>query len=127
MAQENSEIQKEPKPGKLPLFLSTLIMPGVGQFAQRRWVVASLYVFCFWASIVPMLLAIAAFFTFYYEDLLNPEWRGYVEHGKLSWMVFRILIFGVCAFMVYLLNVIDIVTAHRRRSLAWLKRTHLGE
>ena len=43
-AQENSEaVQEESKPTRLPIFLSALVFPGVGQFLQKRTFAGIIY------------------------------------------------------------------------------------
>lgn len=101
--------------GTVPILLSCLVCPGLGQMLQKRWLAGAFYGAGFLAALAmllrevlgPMLrnlqLAIAA--------AANESGAPFVEIS-----VPRILAFLALALCVYGINVVDVVRAQRRPS-----------
>ncbi len=96
-------------PSRMPMFLSALVCPGVGQLVQRRWLAGILFLLAFAAAFaVFMWVAVDLIVSFYrmgfefetYEPDIHPE---------------RLLPSFALAIGIYLANLVDVALAHFRR------------
>jgi len=102
-------MKKTATPSRIPILLSSMVFPGIGQFVQKRWVAGLLFsvlflvAFAFFCTVAFGL--IADYYRMGFEfDTYEPE---PVHLGHL------LSTFGV-AMLVYTVNVIDTAIAHFR-------------
>ncbi len=95
-------------PSRMPMFLSALVCPGIGQLVQRRWWAGILFLLAFaTAFAVFMWVAVDLIVSFYrmgfefetYEPDIHPE---------------RLLPSFALALGIYLANLVDVALAHFR-------------
>ena len=121
-AQENSEsVQEESKPTRLPIFLSAIVFPGVGQFLQKRPLAGIIYMVVCLASVVCTVASAITIILPYYELAMDPSSAVILSEEALKGQVYR-LVFCLLAFLtVYIVNVFDAYIAYRREHASWLK------
>ena len=94
---------------KIPVFLSALVFPGLGQFMQKRWVAGTLYASAFLLAFLTFCIMILALLINYYR--LGFEFDTY-EPKKVHWV--GLLLSFFLAFLIYLANVVDAAVAQFR-------------
>lgn len=100
---------------RLAILLSTLVCPGAGQFAQRRWAPGVLYLvgFCaclglaLWAVIVPLLVNLRIAMDF-------AEKGGSTAFQAIS--LPKVLVWFGLTVMVYLVALVDVMAYARRQA-----------
>jgi uncharacterized membrane protein YkvI len=94
---------------KIPVFLSALVFPGLGQFMQKRWVAGAVYASLFLVAFLTFCILILALLINYYR--LGFEFDTY-EPQKVHWLA--LLLSFLLAFLIYLANVVDTAVAQFR-------------
>ena len=93
----------------VPVFVSTLVYPGGGQFLQKRWIPATLFTLSFTMAFIVFAIAAVRILTSYYR--MGFEFDTYqppeIHLGKL------LLWFGV-SMIIYAANVLDVTLAQLR-------------
>jgi hypothetical protein len=106
---------------RMPIMLSALVFPGVGQCSQRRVVVGVLYGFTFallfGLFLFTCLLAVVAFYRLglYGEATARPP------------SPLPVLLLFLATMLVYLLNLFDTYRAQRRINHAKAAERHLSK
>lgn len=107
MVKTNPPIRKVPF--RMPMLLSALVCPGMGQLAQRRW----------WAGIFFLLAFAVAFAVFMWVavDLIVGFYRMGFEFETYEPDIHpeRLLPSFAVALGIYLANLVDVAAAHFRR------------
>jgi len=107
-------------PSRLALYISALVWPGAGQFAQKRWLAGLFYAVVF--SVCVIFLIITIFAPMFWNLRLAMEFadtgKGDVFHPisfvkVLSWLGISVL--------VYLAGLLDTFVYFRRSHRRWLK------
>lgn len=102
-------------PSRLALYLSALVYPGAGQFAQKRWLAGLFYAVVF--SVCAVFLMIAIFAPMFWNLRLALE---FAETGKgdafhpISFA--KIFLWLGLSALIYLAGLLDTVLYHRRQS-----------
>ena len=100
---------------RLAIFLSAAVCPGVGHFAQRRWVLGALYLAAFVACLVMALLAVIMPLTMNLRITMDFAEKGSSETFRAISMVKVLTWFGLTV-LVYLAALLDIVIYARRQA-----------
>ncbi|MFH0878614.1 MAG: hypothetical protein V2A34_02765, partial [Lentisphaerota bacterium] len=96
--------------------LSAAVYPGAGQFYQRRWVAGSLFVVLF--SVVLVILLYNVLHPMFHNLSVVIDWGS--DHMKepletISWpSIFIPFFLGLILFVV---NLVDVVSAEKRRNV----------
>ena len=94
---------------KLPVFLSALVFPGLGQFLQRRWGAGCFFLLGFLTSFGIFCIFVIILLINYYE--IGFDFDTY-EGGELH---FRGLIVSfIISILLYLANIVDTALAQFR-------------
>lgn len=105
-------------PTRIPIFLSALVYPGVGQLAQHRWVAATLVILSFTVT--------SAFFLFYSCIMIMTYYRMAFSDGPPSMNVgialIKIGVSFVLMMACFLIGVLDTWFAYRRSYRQWSER-----
>ena len=105
-------------PSKLPIYLSALLIPGAGQFVQRRWISAVFYSSTSLLCLVFFLIGVARSIISYLQLLwavMNNE-PSPSTHGIL-WRA--ILVPLGLVVMLYLIGLCDTYLAYLRDCRRW--------
>jgi len=97
------------KPSRMPILLSAMVFPGIGQFVQKRWVAGLLFFLLFLAAFSVFCTVAFGLIADYYRmgfefETCEPE-PVHLERLLAS--------FGI-AMLIYVANVIDAAIAHFR-------------
>jgi hypothetical protein len=109
--------QEERKPSQFPVYLSALVYPGAGQFAQGRWPAGVLYALSFTASFVWFIVcAVRIILAFYSVGLQFDTYRTSAVTNLPTKEAGLAFLAGVS---LYILNLVDAFLAQQRRSRRW--------
>jgi hypothetical protein len=97
------------KPTRLPILLSAFVMPGAGQFMQRRWLAAWFYCLGFLFTFVMFALYLVKILTAYYSMWLRFETY---QAGPVPFKA--VIGWFLLAMAIYAAGVIDTYVAHMR-------------
>jgi hypothetical protein len=102
--------------------LSALVMPGLGQFAQKRWIASLLYGCGFFVAFVAALAFGVRILTAYYAFGLSLESKA--EPPNLKPDVIGLMASFTIAIVIYVAGVLDAYLAGRRAAavIAAVKR-----
>ena len=103
-------------PSRAPVYLSALLMPGAGQFAQRRWLPALLFSITFLVCFGAMAWEILRGTFTFAMSIMDPA----QPYATLSWK--RILLALGLGLIVYVIGLCDTYLAYLRESRAWGER-----
>jgi hypothetical protein len=102
-------------PNRLPIVLSALVYPGLGQIFQRRWAAGTIY-----------LLSFTVFFLMMMINVLVPLFKTLravldFADGGANESLFGISPLGVLipfglSMLIYVANLLDVTRAARRRA-----------
>ena len=113
--------QQAARSARMPIMLSALIFPGVGQCSQRRWVAGVLYgtafALLFGLFLFTCLRTVVAFYRLGFSGATSA-------HPPSSLPV--VLLF-LATMLVYLLNLFDTYRAQRRIDRAKAAERHLSK
>lgn len=106
-----------PTPARLPILMSAVVYPGVGQYMQRRWMAALVYAVSF-----TVFIALSLWLAFREFLVLLRSFEHAIETGaayKMHAPVMKpILKSGGLAVLIYLANVYDTWLAYHRQAIA---------
>jgi hypothetical protein len=105
------------KPSRHAIMLSALVMPGAGQFVQRRRVAAFFYGGIFLAAFMAVMTFAARLLVFYYSFGLSMERNP--EPPNLRPDAIAVVVSLAVAVVIYLAGVLDTYLAYRREAAAW--------
>ena len=104
------ETAEDRRPGRSSILLSAFVYPGLGQFAQRRWVWGALYAGSFTACLVWFAVCSATIIASFYR--LGIEFERYEARAvPLRSMVISFLL----GLAVFLLNILDAYVGYSRQ------------
>jgi len=110
-----------PPPARMAIWLSALAFPGAGQFAQRRWVPATLYTLAF--SVCLTLLTVTALTPILHnlktaltlaEQGMAPPFEPIPMPRILFWFGLSVAIYGM--------GLTDTILAHGRLRRQWAEQ-----
>lgn len=106
-------------PGKLPIILTALIWPGLGQLFQKRWLIGGILAVAFGATFGESMSEAFHNLSAYYSGLtdINALEAPESSTGK-------ILAAGSLGTVVYVVAVIDVALAYRRQRSEWNRKKH---
>lgn len=94
----------------VPLLLSGLVCPGIGQCAQKRWCTGLLYAVCFTGVTLWLLLELGAYVVMAVPFYLADE-NGIAPRIPLA----RVALLFALAAGIYGLNLADVIWVERRK------------
>jgi hypothetical protein len=94
---------------KVPVFLSALVCPGIGQLVQKRWTAGAFYSIGFISSFIWFMVRAAHIIIYYYK--LGFEFDT-TETEVIS--ATTLITPFVLAMTLYLINIIDVIIANQR-------------
>jgi predicted transporter len=109
-----------PKPSRAPILLSSFVMPGLGQFAQRRWMAGLLYALGFLVPFAAVMVEAIRILSRFYGlgfDIFSTDMPEQLTSPMLRlgiWFVVAIVLFGA--------NLADVYLAYRRACADWARR-----
>ena len=106
------------RPSRLEIVLSVCVFPGIGQFIQKRWLAATLYI-GFSAALAFILIALVCMSLYAYLAMIPEVSNISPKDGMPAISPMQILGALGAFLVVYVLNVFDVSTAYRRRVFAW--------
>jgi len=95
---------------KIPIIVSALVCPGIGQFIQRRWLAGSFYLIGFGYGFVMVILRFIKIMTAYYSCAFKFDGTESIEPVSFVIMIFPLIIAGI----FYILNLFDVTAAFHR-------------
>jgi len=111
----------DPRPTRLPLFLSALVFPGAGQFAQRRWVAGALCATLFTASFAAVVVQVVRLLLANLSAA-SAFLSGAANRPFASLRMGAVLLPLSAGILVYLAGLVDVWLAYRRRCRSWTAR-----
>ena len=97
----------------VPLLLSGLVCPGIGQCAQKRWCMGLLYAVCFTGVTLWLLLELGMYAVMTVRFYVSGE-NGIAPHMPLA----RVALLLALAAGIYGLNLVDVIwVEHRKKRL----------
>ena len=100
-------------PSRLALYLSALVYPGAGQFAQKRWLAGLFYAVVF--SVCFIFLVIAIFAPMFWNLRLAMEFADTGKGDAFHPISFaKILLWLGLSALVYLVGLLDTFVYYRR-------------
>ncbi|NQU38966.1 MAG: hypothetical protein HQ523_03350 [Lentisphaerae bacterium] len=106
-----------PKPSRFPIYLSALILPGVGQFAQRRAVAGLLFSLGFVAAFAAFMVYVVRILMAFYS--LGFDFATYDTAAVIHPPIIRAAICFMVAILIYLVSLFDTHRAYRRQCHDW--------
>ncbi|MDO9543273.1 MAG: hypothetical protein Q7J98_13275 [Kiritimatiellia bacterium] len=101
-------------PSRLALYLSALVFPGAGQYAQKRWLAGSFYAAFFLVCVVFLFTAIWT--PLFWNLRMMAEFSGKPETlvlRPIAWM--QVLFWFSLSIVFYLGGLLDTFICYRRR------------
>jgi len=109
------------KPSRLALYLSALVYPGAGQFAQKRRLAGLFYAVFFSACAV--FLTIAIFAPMFWNLRLAMEFADTGKGAAFHPISFaKIFVWLGLSALVYLAGLLDTFVHYRRLATAWREK-----
>ena len=104
------------KSGRLPIMLSAFVYPGAGQFMQRRWGAGLAYASIF--TVLFLTLAVSVLWPLFrnLNAVLGSDFMRGAEEPLQRISVPAVLVSFTLALMAYILNLVDVTRANRRRA-----------
>lgn len=112
----------DPKPSRAPIVLSSFVMPGLGQFAQRRWVAGAAYTIGFVVPFALILVEAVRILSAFYGLGFDFDSAGVKEPVNLLGPMRRIVAWFVLASLAFVGNLADVYLAYRRACANWAQR-----
>lgn len=101
-------------PSRFAIYLSALVWPGVGQYAQKRWLAGTFYAVVFLVCIVFLFTAIFA--PMFWNLRMLAEYSGKEEIIAFHPVSFvKIMVWFGLSVLVYLGNLLDTVICYKRQ------------
>ena len=94
----------------VPLLLSGLVCPGMGQCAQKRWCMGLLYAVCFTGAALWLLLELGMYVVMTVRFYVSGP-AGNAPHIPLA----RVAILLAVAAGIYGVNLVDVIWVERRK------------
>jgi len=110
-----------PRPGRFPIILSGLVLPGAGQFVQKRWLPAVGYAVAFILAFI--LFGVFVFRILYAFYSLGFKFDTYEETAV---PVRQALLSLAAAMGIYVVSLIDTFVAYRAACTRWSLRRRVG-
>ena len=106
------------KPGRLPILLSALVCPGVGQWVQRRWAAGTLFfaLFCP-AVLVCLFFAGRNLYLFYAQAFSSSPPDEVPGTAGIFWSL-------ALTIGIYVLSLVDTYAAQRRAMTNYNRQKH---
>lgn len=107
-------------PSRLALYLSALVYPGAGQFAQKRWLAGLFYAVAF--SVCAVFLMIAIFAPMFWNLRLAMEFADTGKGDAFHPISFaKIFLWLGLSALIYLAGLLDTFIYFRRAHSRWLE------
>ncbi|MFH0953627.1 MAG: hypothetical protein V1873_04790 [Verrucomicrobiota bacterium] len=103
------------KPGRLPILLSAAY-PGLGQFAQRRWGAAIAYVTSVTVFVIALAVSVLGPLFHDLRAVVSTDFMTGAEEPLEQVSMPAVAIFFFLALLVWVLNLVDVSRANRRRA-----------
>lgn len=112
--------QEESKPSRLPIYLSALIIPGAGQFAQRRPLAGVLFATGFIACLVAFSVYVVKIIMVFYS--LAFDFDAYQTSEVMNIPKMEAVVAFLSAMGVYVIGIFETHRAYRRQCARWARR-----
>jgi TM2 domain-containing membrane protein YozV len=106
-----TENKNQKKSSSIPLFLSALVFPGMGQFVQKRWIAGTLFFLFFLAAFILFCAQAVHLIITYYR--MGFEFETF-EPGEIH--LRQMLTTFAIAMLIYIINIFDTAIAQIRQS-----------
>ena len=107
----------ESKPRRFPIYLSALVLPGAGQFAQRRWAAGVLFALGFVAAFAAFMVYVIRILMAFYS--LGFDFATYDSSEMMQPPIIRAGLSFLTAIVIYLISLFDTHRAYRRQGHDW--------
>ena len=111
----NSFENNTPGPSRLPIYLSALLMPGAGQFVQRRWLSAFFFALAFLVCFGYLTVVVVQYVMGFIKDILRGTERPPIPLMGL------LLALGL-SLIIYVIGLCDTYLAYLRECRVWGER-----
>ena len=123
--QDKTDESEDKKPTRVPVAFSALVLPGVGQCMQRRWLAGVFYGIGFLVCL-GLLLLYAGKILYLYYSAWEMEDSALGAGGSVLKILFVRLLYSFGASMVmYIANILDAHRAYTRAVAQWLGRQRI--
>ena len=97
------------------MMLSAFIYPGAGQFLQKRWIAGTLYSILF--TIFSLILIFEVFKPMFNNVNVALNWAATQESDQPfeGISLTRVVVSFVAMIAIYIVNILDVVRANRKR------------
>lgn len=110
----NGKYKDGESPSRVAIYLSALVWPGAGQYAQKRWLAGTFYAVVFLVCVVFLFAAILT--PLFWNLRMLAEYSGKMETLVFHPIPFvKIIVFFLGSVLVYLGSLLDTVVCYKRR------------
>lgn len=114
MAEHTENYESGSLLARLPIYLSALMWPGAGQYAQKRWLAGTFYAVVFLVCIVFLFVVILT--PLFWNLRMLAEYSGRVETLIFHPIPFlKIFVWSGISALVYLGSLLDTIICYKRR------------